>query len=444
MSRNNRVIWSEGMFLRPQHYQQYTRYWESYIDGRVGSVSPFPWGFLQVNLDAKLLDLGKIAVEHASGVFQDGTPFIMPGEEPPPQAIEIADTVKNSIVYLCLPLRRAGVAELDHEEGPESLARYSSSEAEVEDDSTVGGGSATIQLGALKARLKLESEPLDDYAGLAIGRIAEVRADGSIMMDESFIPPVLAVQASPLLAGFLNELQGLLDHRAQALAARLTVSDRGGAAEIQDFLLLQTVNRYLPLVSHFVQARQLHPENLYQQLIMLAGELATFMKAEKRAEKLPEYRHGRLQETFEPVIAQLRQSLSMVIEQNAVSIPLQERKFGIRVAVLADKSLLDSASFVLAIAADVPTEDIRQHLPRQITIGATEQIRQLVNVQMPGIRIRPMPAAPRQVPYHSGFVYFELERGGELWDQLKSSGGMAIHLSGDFPGLKMELWAIRG
>jgi len=31
-----------------------------------------------------------------------------------------------------------------------------------------------------------------------------------------------------------------------------------------------------------------------------------------------------------------------------------------------------------------------------------------------------------------------------LWDQLKNSGGVAIYVPGDFPGLAMEFWAIRG
>ena len=36
-----------------------------------------------------------------------------------------------------------------------------------------------------------------------------------------------------------------------------------------------------------------------------------------------------------------------------------------------------------------------------------------------------------------------LERGGELWKQLQQSGGLALHIAGDFPGLEIECWAIR-
>ena len=75
---------------------------------------------------------------------------------------------------------------------------------------------------------------------------------------------------------------------------------------------------------------------------------------------------------------------------------------------------------------------------------AAEDYRDLVNLQLPGVPVNPVPVAPRQIPYHAGFVYFELDQSHELWAQLASSGGIAMHLAGEFPGLTMECWAIRG
>jgi predicted component of type VI protein secretion system len=46
----------------------------------------------------------------------------------------------------------------------------------------------------------------------------------------------------------------------------------------------------------------------------------------------------------------LAQSLSQVLEQTALPIDLQERKHGIRVAVIGDAELLRTAMFVLALA----------------------------------------------------------------------------------------------
>jgi type VI secretion system protein ImpJ len=245
--------------------------------------------------------------------------------------------------------------------------------------------------------------------------------------------------------GFLTELQGMLHHRGEALAGRVSEAGSHGVAEIADFLLLQVVNRAEPLMAHFAAAGVVHPERLYAECVALAGELATFTSRGKRPPAFPAYRHDDLEKTFAPVIAQLHQSLSAVLEQTAIPIALQERKYGIRVGPITDRGLVANANLVLAVRADMPAEHLRRHFPSHVKIGPVESIRELVNVALPGIPVRPLPVAPRQLPYHAGAVYFELERGGEHWKQLtQSSGGIALHLSGDFPRVEMELWAIRG
>jgi len=242
----------------------------------------------------------------------------------------------------------------------------------------------------------------------------------------------------------IRELHGLLLHRADALASRVMGAGSGGAAEIGDFLYLQVINRYLPVLKHLTCLQGVHPEELYRILIGMAGEIATFVAAEKKAPEFPDYQHDQLYATFEPVMESLRQSLSAVLEQSALQIPLRERKYGIRVATVNDRTLLDQARFILAVTAEMPTDEVRKRIPLQLKIGTVEQIRQLVNVQLPGVRTRPLPVAPRQIPFHTGYVYFELEQTGELWEQLKTSGGFAFHLGGEFPGFKIEFWAIRG
>ncbi|HCT06852.1 MAG TPA: type VI secretion system baseplate subunit TssK, partial [Pseudomonas sp.] len=54
-----------------------------------------------------------------------------------------------------------------------------------------------------------------------------------------------------------------------------------------------------------------------------------------------------------------------------------------------------------------------------------------------------LPVAPRQLPFHAGFTYFELDRSSEYWQLLSQSAGFAMHIAGVFPGLDMQFWAIR-
>lgn len=444
MAQDNRTVWSEGMFLRPQHFQQSDRYVDWLVRARVAGLTPFAWGVGELRLNRELLLTGKFSVAACRGVFEDGTPFAIPDHADHPAPLQPPETTRNAIVYLGVPVRQPGGMEVTFPARDDAAARYLAREVDTFDAVAGFDGQASIQVGRLRCRYLLEGEERGGYACIGIARIVEVRADRSIVLDERYIPPALACAASPVLAGYLTEIQGLLQQRGQALAARVVDPSASGVAEVADFLLLQAVNRSEPLFNHLQGLEELHPERFFTEAVALAGELATFTSRGKRAPALPRYRHTDLQSCFAGVMGEIRQSLSAVLEQTAVPIPLQERRYGIRVAPITDRSLLATATFVLAAKADIQAELVRRNLPNQVKIGPAEQIAKLVNVALPGIALHALPVAPRQIPYAAGMVYFELDRTSALWASMQTSGGLAIHVAGDFPGLVMELWAIRG
>jgi type VI secretion system protein ImpJ len=136
--------------------------------------------------------------------------------------------------------------------------------------------------------------------------------------------------------------------------------------------------------------------------------------------------------------------LSMVLEQNSVKLPLEERKYGIHVARIDDRSLVDSGLFVLAVTADVSTEQLKKLLLANLKMGTVENIRDLVNFHLAGYKLKPLAAAPRQIPYRMNYTYFGIELSPEDRQKLKSSGGMALHLTGEIEGIIYNLWVIRG
>ena len=442
---NNKVVWSEGMFLQPQHFQQHDRYVERLLDGRTTPLIGHGWGFVSLEVDAAALALGKVQLSAARGILPDGTPFDFPAQDAPPKPLDITADSKDELVVLALPVRRPGTDEADFDaEEPSSLTRFSVLEAEVGDSNTLSDRSALIQVGRLNLKLLRKRDVTDAYCTLGVVKVTERRADNQLLLNKSYIPPLLHAAADATLAGYARELHGLMHQRGEALTARLGQPGRGGVAEIADFLFLQTVNRYEPLFAHIATHPLLHPERLFATCLLLAGDLATFSHTNRRPPVLPEYRHDALESSFTPLIAEIRMSLSTVMEQSAIPIDLQDRKHGVRVALIVDPELRKSASFVLAVNAQVPAEALRSRFPTQVKIGPVERIRDLVNLQLPGIPLHSLPVAPRQIPFHAGFNYFELERGGDLWKQLERSGGLAMHIAGEFPGLEMEFWAIRG
>jgi type VI secretion system protein ImpJ len=406
MSENNRIVWSEGLFLRPQHFQQQERYLEAYVEGRASALRAHSWGFTELEIERDLLAIGKLGLRRARGIFPDGTPFIMPDNDPLPTPLEIGPNLRDQTVHLAVPLRKAGVM-LSRGNGTAAIARYRALDFDARDVLSDSATSADLQVAALNARLMPESEPAEDFARIPLAHVIECRADRNVVLDEGFIPTVLRSSVASRLATFLTELQGLLHQRGEALAARAVATGRGGAAEIADFLMLQSVNRFEPVVAHFAAGASCHPEDLYRLCLEIAGDLSTLTATSRRPPQFPGYRHEALRTCFEPLIQALRTSLSVVLERNAISIPLAQKKFGISVATVSDRMLFDNAVFVLAARADLATEEFRGRFPMQLKIGPVEKIRDLVNLQLPGITIQAMPVAPRQIPYHAGFVYFE-------------------------------------
>lgn len=443
MSENSRVVWSEGMFLRPQHFQQHDRYIENWVNGRCAGLRAFAWGFHALQLDHGQLGIGKLALLESRGIFQDGSPFDMPDDDELPLPLEVPQDTRNSLVYLALPARRPDSPEIDSVNLPDSLSRYRLGEREVRDNIHGSDGRYPVQVGKLRTRLMLAGQERTGYHCLGLARVVEVRSDRTVVLDEKFIPPVLECGAAGVLARYPKELQGLLHIRGEALAGRVVEAARGGASELADFLLLQAINRYEPVLEHLGATTKLHPEEFYRLGLQLAGELATFYKPSKRPVGFPVYDHDDLQATFEPLIDELRQLLGMVLEQNAVQIPLSKPKYGVYAAKRPEQSLLDQAVFVLAVKASVSPDMLRAHFPPQVKIGPVEDIQTLVRSALPGISIHSLPVAPRQLPFHAGFSYFELNKQNELWKKMSASGGFAIHVGGNFPDLELEFWAIK-
>lgn len=441
MSWTSRVIWQEGMFLRSQHFQQQDRWFESCL--RMTTLRPYGWGLKQVSIDHNLLRTGRFAASSASGVFEDGTVFSLPGETDHPAPLEVAENTRGVLIHLALPIQQVGGLEVASGDG-EAGGRYKVHDFEAYDTHTASAQAADILVGQLKLRYLLDTDDRSGYLCIPLARVVEVLSDKSVVLDEAWLPPALFCRAVPALSGFINEFLGMVHQRAEVLAARVNAPSTRGVAEVSDFMLLQALNRWQALLQHWVAAANIHPETLYSAYVQMAAELMTFTEKSRRLAKYPGYRHEDLQRSFAPVIADLRRSLSSVIETNAVSIPLQLSRHGVYVGVINDRNILQGANFVLTVQADIPNENMRRLFPSQVKIGAVEHIRELVNVALPGIAVHPLPVAPRQIPFYAGGSYFELDRNSQHWQKMQTSGGFAIHVSGDFPNLHMELWAIRG
>jgi type VI secretion system protein ImpJ len=231
MAWDNRVLWSEGLFLQPHHLQQHDRYIERLTRGQAGVGTPYPWGLRRLAIDQDLLGLGKLAVTDCAGLLPDGTPFDAPGSDPLPPPLDLGDDAAGQVIYLALPLARPGAAESGGPEAQETMLRYRVGELTVRDSmlgshrDPDGGGTARSAPDA-RARRPRRLRLLRAGAGPGVPGGSPGGARSRLY------PPCIDYRAGGRLADFVDELQGLLhrqaESRAGACAARAAAGSRIG------------------------------------------------------------------------------------------------------------------------------------------------------------------------------------------------------------------------
>lgn len=446
--RTNKVVWSEGLFLRPQLFQQQERYLEYYAHKRASTITPFFWGFSHYELDHEALSYGKLVLRSGRGVLPDGTPFDMPGHAALPEPLTIVPEHLGKLIYLAVPLRLDNSDETIFDDRDASaLARFSALEAELNDTNAIRQGPKPVQLAQLRLRLLSATEVTESWIGLPLARIRAIQPDGSVLLHtEDYIPPVTGYATSPLLTEWLTHLNGLVKMRAEMLARRLSNSDgkASASAEIVDYLLLQIFNKYEPMLDHLRHIPELPPIMLYQELVTFAGELSTFIRIKtRRPRPAPGYDHAGLYPSIRPLVDDIHDMLNQILVRAGQMIPLEVRGNGVWSASILPGELRGFSSLVLAVTAQLPMDVLQHQFTSQTKISSPQQLHELVRSHLPGLGLQALPVPPRQIPYSAGHVYFELVNNGPFWEKIATSGAIALHVAGDFPGLKVELWGIR-
>lgn len=449
MSKHQRVVWSEGMLLTPQHLQQWDRYVHHLVGERFRASQAFEWGLTQLEVDRDSLRNGRFALTAARGVLPDGTPFAAPEEDalPAPRAFEGHFGVKQEAVQvsLGLPAARAGRAQLG-ERGTEGapMPRYSPEMTELADDNS-GENDRSISVARRNLVLLFPDDALGDYDAVTVAEVIRT-ADGAFALRENFVPPCLSVGASEALMRQLRAELEMLITKSSELGDRRR--QRGGVAdfsssEAASFWLLNTVNSYIPTLSHVVGHRRAHPEQAYLTLASLAGTLCTF-SPDVHPKDLPGYEHRSLGPTFTGLHGALARLLETVIPSKAVRIDLERKEGSIYVGRINDPRLLEAgAGLFLGARAEVEEQRLVADLPAKLKIASLDKIDFLIANALRGVPVAFTRVPPAALPVKSNFVYFQLDPNCDVWDGIKGAKNLAIFAPPDYPGLTLELLGLR-
>jgi len=439
----HKVVWQEGMLLRPQHFQHNDRYYDSQMKTRTQLLGTYTWGFINLEIDLQFLNMGKLVISRAAGILPDGSLFELDGSSEP-LALDVPPNTGATPIFMALPLVTGNHIEARRPEQSDVLTRYTTYEVEVSDSNAGDDNSSQINCARPDFRLLLGEQQTDQaYVKLKVCEILDTSPDGVISLDPEFVPTFIRTHSSVYLLSCLKEVISMLALRGDTLAERIRSNGKVGGAEVGDFMMLQLINRTELLLRHYLSLEQVHPEELYRTFLVMLGDLSTFSSDTKRPRLDARYQHSDQGASFRKLMESIRQVLSMVLEQHAIELELQQRQYGILVSPLHDPGLLTTASFVLAASANCESEELRQRLPSHLKVGPVERIRQLVNLHLPGLKVKPLPVAPRQISFHANKTYFIVELDAADRAKMDGSGGFAFHVTSEFSDLELKFWAIR-
>jgi type VI secretion system protein ImpJ len=442
MSWRSRVVWSSGMFLQPQHFQQEARYVERLVASRARAATPHAWGLATLELDESLLAMGRIGIARMDGVLPDGTPFSAPGLDALPQSLEVPADTTHEEICLALPLAREAVEEFNlGDSDADAACRYDAQVLDLRDNTLTRADAEAIQIGRPRWRLARRRDVEHGHAFIAVASVALRRADGAVVLEGEHIPAITALDATGHLSRHALRLHGLIAQRSKQLASRMGQLGHG-LSEVADFLMLMVLNRNEPIFAQHARAPHSHPWHFHRDCLRLAGELSTLSTERRTPVEFPAYRHDALRATFEPLIQTLDTLLSAIIVSPVVQIPLVDRKNGF-FSASTDPDVVKRSSFVVAANAQIPAEKLRGDFQRLVKLASVADIQRVVMENLPGIALRALPTVPRQLPFHKGYHYFELDRSSDGWRPIEANGHFGLHVPERFPGLELEFWAIQ-
>ncbi len=437
------VVWSEGMYLSPLHFQTQNRYQEDSFSFLVSSLWSQPWGFSYVEFDTEAVRNGRASIVRAAGILPDGMVFDVPASDTLPEARILSTlfepTDASVLLYLAVPLRTESGQLLDLVNGTGQL-RYSLVKRPVRDD-TNGIDVRDVEFGSKNLRVVSEAEITPDLVTLPLARVLRDGA-GQFFYDPDFIPPCLHIGASEPLMLLLKRLLETIGEKIAALAPSAHRQGKfvagSSALDVSSYWFLHALSSAAPVLQHLHRTQQVPPERLFEELSRLAGALCTFAGRSELA-GLPAYDHRDPGACFRALDQHIRRHLEIVVPTNFVALQFAPAAPYIHEADVADERCLRRARWIFGIRSSLGEADLVSMVPRLVKICSARFVPELVRRALPGMTLHHLPVPPSAIRAEADKQYFALDLTGPCWEHVLQTRRVGVYVPGEIAGSEFDL-----
>ena len=420
------IVWSEGMFIAPQHFQHLDATVQRYVNEVAQlDLGSSDYGVSQLEISAERLSVGKIAVREAAGVFPDRLFFRLSKE----LVMDIPDGVVEETVFLAVPLVISGVAQFGVKD---DMVRMIKSRVDLRDLNDPSNEPIEAELANIGACLRLGSEDFSGYAAIPIARILEKTAEGRVSLDRSFIPHALRIQASTVLSERLEEIVSLARARAANAAARVAADTgkRSEASLMTERQELQILNRWLLVLQNEVAAKSISPRRLYTHLASMSVELDAILGQATDPGLI--YNPEKMAVAFEGVFAGLRRKLTLEKPASVLALAWNTELFETRRVlrlIIPTRVLSEERRPILALSGPDNAKALLDLGPLACKLAGLSAMPDLVARGLPGIELAPLSVPPPELRSRADAAFFAVNTSSEHWQRyLEKREALALHI----------------
>jgi type VI secretion system protein ImpJ len=445
----HRPLWAAEVVLSQQLFQQQSR-WEAWTNECLAHLSlVHPWGIGAVAFDLKALSLEKLKATQLCVRLADGTMIDTHHVDPLPDALDLKtlrlESGGNPLVLLALPLEHANGSNCEFEGvRADRPARHRQQWRRVPD--LYGDEDQSMPVMEHALSLRLDSHDNANYITCPVARLMR-DGQGVWSIDSSYVPPLLSFRAH---AGLLTQLDNLLSQlsakRERLMGMRRESNQRMAdfaVADVSLFWLLNALNTYEPVLADLKAHPARHPEQVYLELVKLAGALLTF-SLEHDVDLIPPYHHDRLESVFPPLMGMISTLLEASLPSRVVTLDLEETGPNRWQVSLNDPRLREpgAVDFYLSVKCRDSSALLQTQFPKLCKVGAPDDVDHLINAALDGVPLKSLSHVPAAIPLRLENQYFLLEVASPAGRSMLKHGVCAFYVPGTLEEIKLELFAV--
>jgi type VI secretion system protein ImpJ len=272
-----------------------------------------------------------------------------------------------------------------------------------------------------------------------------IKKDGKVVIDDSYIPPVLNIKANKKIDTIVSDLYSyLLSYVSQFESYKTSVELQNGLMTVsKQILALNTMAEYTAILDSYIYLDSPHPFEVYNTFAKMISRLSIFstrvnvMGMTPSGEKLfKRYEHDNLEVSFNSASKLIKQLLDDITVGPEEVIAFKKDADYYHLDIPSQYFKSDKYDFYISVYS-TKVEDLEEQI-EFAKISSYDDIDNIVERSLSGLTFDIKDTAPIGMQKENDKFYVELDTSNQIWQTIKAKQNIAIYLDEE-DSMKLEL-----